>query len=290
MRTPALVSVVIPAYNAAAYLGAQLDALAGQTYRGAWEVVVADNGSTDGTAALAVEARGALDVRVADASARRGANAARNAGARAARGDLLVFCDGDDIVEPEWLAALVEAAAGADGVGGRLDDVTLNPPVVREWRESLQSDQLPTSWDFLPYAMAANCAVWREPFEHLGGFDEAFRYGSDDVDFFWRLQLAGFRLGFAAAAVVQYRYRGSLRDLARQHYAYGKSEPQRYRKFRSEGAAARPAATVARELAHLLALAPKMLRSPRERGAWVRMAALRAGRVVGSVRWRAVYL
>jgi glycosyltransferase involved in cell wall biosynthesis len=290
VRTPALVSVVIPAYNAAGYLGEQLDALAAQAYGGAWEVVVADNGSTDGTAAVAVEPREALHVWVADASAKKGANAARNAGARAAKGDLLVFCDGDDVAEPGWLAALVEAAATADGVGGRLDDTTLNPPIVREWRESLQSDQLPTSWDFLPYAMAANCAVWRAAFDQLGGFDEAFRYGSDDVDFFWRLQLAGFHLGFAPTAVVQYRYRGSLRDLAKQHYAYGKSEPQRYRKFRSEGAAARPAATVARELANLVAVAPKMLRSPRERGAWVRMASLRAGRIVGSVRWGAVYL
>jgi glycosyltransferase involved in cell wall biosynthesis len=285
-----LVSVVIPAYNAAGYLGGQLDALSGQTYAGAWEVVVADNGSTDATAAVAVEPRGGLKVRVVDASARKGANAARNAGARAAGGDLLVFCDGDDVAEAGWLQALVEAAAEADAVGGRLDDKALNPPMVCAWREPLQSDRLPTSWDFLPYALSANCAVWRDAFEELDGFDEAFKYGSDDVDFFWRLQLAGFRLAFAGGAVVQYRYRTSLQDLAKQHYAYGNSEPQRYRKFRAEGAAARPAGTVARELAGLAARAPRMLRSPAERGAWIRMASLRAGRVVGSLRWGAIYL
>jgi glycosyltransferase involved in cell wall biosynthesis len=290
VRTPALVSVVIPAYNAAAHLAAQLEALAAQTYDGAWEVVVADNGSTDATASLALEPRAGLDVRVVDASARKGANAARNAGANAAKGDLLVFCDGDDVAEPAWLAALVEAAGGADAVGGRLDDATLNPPIVRGWREPLQSQELPTSWDFLPYALAANCGVWRHAFERLGGFDEAFRYGSDDVDFFWRLQLAGFHLVFAPGAVVQYRYRTSLRDLAKQHFAYGKSEPQRFRKFRAQGAAARPIGTVARELAGLAGRAPAMLRAPEQRGAWIRMASLRAGRVVGSVRWRAVYL
>src|SRR6185295_6515304 len=46
---PALTSVVIPAYNAAATIGAQLDALAAQTYNGAWEVLVCDNGSSDTT-------------------------------------------------------------------------------------------------------------------------------------------------------------------------------------------------------------------------------------------------
>jgi glycosyltransferase involved in cell wall biosynthesis len=108
------VSVVIPVRNAADHLEEQLAALASQTYEGSWEVVVADNGSTD--ASLEVVRSWALRVphlEIVDASDRAGPSHARNVGAAAARGRVLAFVDADDVAAPTWLAELVAAAAGA---------------------------------------------------------------------------------------------------------------------------------------------------------------------------------
>src|SRR5204862_175427 len=81
---PRLVSVLIPVRNAARLLPDQLNALAAQDYDGPWEVVVADNGSSDGSASVARRLAGRLpSLRVVDASGRRGAGPARNAGAAA---------------------------------------------------------------------------------------------------------------------------------------------------------------------------------------------------------------
>ena len=82
--------MVVPAYNAAATLGDQLDALAAQRFEGDWELVVVDNGSSDGTAELARQHRWRFPAfTLVDGGSQRGHSAPRNAGARAARGELL---------------------------------------------------------------------------------------------------------------------------------------------------------------------------------------------------------
>src|SRR5688500_9296124 len=97
-------SVVVPVRDGAATIGEQLAALAQQDFPGSWEVVVADNGSRDGTADVVRSFRDRLPgLRLVDASARPGASHARNAGAAAATGEVLAFCDADDVVDPGWL-------------------------------------------------------------------------------------------------------------------------------------------------------------------------------------------
>src|SRR2546429_2289116 len=97
-------SVVIPARDAADTLGEQLRALAQQTYRGEWEVIVVVNASIDGTRAIAERAAAVLPLRVVDLMTP-GTNVARNAGAMAATGEFLLFVDADDVVAPQWLEA-----------------------------------------------------------------------------------------------------------------------------------------------------------------------------------------
>jgi glycosyltransferase involved in cell wall biosynthesis len=90
-------SVIIPCLNGAATIATQLAALARQQWDQPWEIVVADNGSTDESVGIVERYRGRLqNLRVADASARRGR--ALNVGAKEATGDALVFCDVDDEV------------------------------------------------------------------------------------------------------------------------------------------------------------------------------------------------
>ena len=96
------VSLVVPVYNEERCIGPTLESLLAQTHRDI-ELVVVDDGSTDGTAAVA---RG-LGVRVISIP-HSGAAAARNAGARATHGDIVVFVDGDDLFEPDFVERLVE--------------------------------------------------------------------------------------------------------------------------------------------------------------------------------------
>ena len=92
---------------------------------------MADNGSSDSGPDLARE-WSARDprIRLVDASGRPGPAAARNIGVKAARGDLLAFCDADDVVQPGWLAGLVTALGRAEVVAGVFDSGSLNgrPP------------------------------------------------------------------------------------------------------------------------------------------------------------------
>ena len=137
---PRRISVVIPARDAAGTIAEQLAALAGQEYVGDWEVIVADNGSTDQTRGIVEDWRARVPgLRVVDASARPGPSFARNRGAADATGDLLVFCDADDAVAPGWLAAVARAAVDFDVVTGPQDVGPLNATSVQAWRSPRDS-------------------------------------------------------------------------------------------------------------------------------------------------------
>lgn len=280
-----MLSVIIPARNAAPWLPEQLEGLAEQAYTGAWEVIVADNGSTDETRAVAEAWRGRLPVRVVDASHQPGVSVARNAGARQARGATLLFIDADDMVAPGWLQAMAAAAGRFDGWGGRLDETTLNDPRHLAWRGVRLQTGLTEG--FLPHPQGANCGVRATAYAAIGGFDEQFcRGGGDDVEFFWRLQLAGYDVGFVPEAVVRYRHRGGLRALARQQFRYGRATAQLYREFARFGMPG-DSATVALKAWTWLALnAPRAAAFEGFRGRWVRILARRLGRLQGSLEYR----
>jgi glycosyltransferase involved in cell wall biosynthesis len=298
---PRFVSVVVPAYNAAATLAEQLEALAAQRYDGDWEVVLVDNGSTDGTADLARRYSARFDAfRIVHGGPRRGHSAPRNAGAKAARGELLAFCDADDVVAPGWLAAMAAAARHYDLVGGWLDVRPLNDDATRSWHSPWPRDRL-RSW-LLPYAVSANIAVWADVLHALDGWSADYEAGGEDTELSWRAQLAGYRLGFAPDAVVYYRYRSGIRQMARQAYAIGVNCERILRDFaflrngdhrgngdstmdqpHDGGGASRRALGRAAWLATRL---PYLAGSRRHRGQWISVAAEYLGRLSGAVRYR----
>jgi glycosyltransferase involved in cell wall biosynthesis len=169
-----VISIVIPAYNEELMLAATLRALrdAGGALREPYELIVADDGSTDRTAAIARE-HGARVVSVQ----LRNIGATRNAGARAATGDLLVFVDADTIVPPEVLigavAAVRERGAIGGGAGARpdSDDPAWGPAVLAF-----------VSWLMRVCGWAAGCFVFvrRDVFERVGGFDERY-FASEEI-------------------------------------------------------------------------------------------------------------
>lgn len=234
----AFLSVVIACFNGAEALGRQLDALLSQRASARFEVIVADNGSTDGSRELVERYRSRSEaVRIVDASDSRGLAHARNVGAAAARGELLAFCDQDDEVAPGWLDAMADALAKHDVVAGRLEHDALNEPWAIAVRGRPQAEGL-VEWETPgspPFAFGCTLGVRRAVHEEMGGFDETFERGCEDVDYCWRLQAAGYPLVFEPSAVTHYRLRHSLRGLFRQARAYGESEAQLYRKHRALG-------------------------------------------------------
>lgn len=286
--SPRLVSVVVPVRNGAATIAEQLRALAGQAYEGAWEVLVADNGSTDATRTIVEAWRARLpSLRIVDAAGRAGPGVARNCGARQAAGDFLAFCDADDVVAREWLAALVSEAPRFDIVTGPLDGDAINGEVVAASRPP-RATGVPRSGRFLPFAPSGNLGVWADVFARSGGFDDAYAQ-CEDIEWSWRAQLDGQgTIGFAPEAVVQYRYRREAAAIARQAFGRGLASARLYRDYRSRGMA--PPSTVdgLRTWAWLV-VRIGALASPARRATWIRRAAEAAGRLCGSLRHRVVF-
>lgn len=221
-------SVVIACYNGESTLGMQLDALARQVDAPPFEVVVADNNSTDGSAALARSYADRLDVRVVDASAVKGPGHARNVGVAAARSDYIAFCDADDEVADDWLASAYAALdGGLQFVAGRFDVEKLNSEAIRRSRSTEQQEGLQRSavGVGLTHAGAGNMAFRRAGFEAVDGFDESLRC-LQDSDLCWRMQLAGTPLDFVPAMLIHTRLRSTLQGMIRQGYLYGRSFAQ----------------------------------------------------------------
>ncbi|MER7702566.1 glycosyltransferase [Kitasatospora sp. NPDC097605] len=289
-RPVGLVSVVIPARNAERTIATQLEALCGQTYPDPWEVIVVENGSSDGTRPLLrswQRRMPRLRVAVADAP---GVNRARNLGCRRAGGEFVLLCDADDVAAPGWVAGLVDVLRTSPAAGGALERRLLNGPVALAARPPKKAPALLDSFGFLPYPAGANCGFHKELWSSLGGFDESYHGGGDDTEFFWRAQLAGYRLEFAPHAVVHYRHRGDTRAIVRQAYGYGRSHPKLYREFAGAGMPSSRLGEAAAAWWQLLRQAPDLLAAEDRRAALLAQLALRAGRMTGSARHRRCYL
>ncbi len=104
------VSVIIPYLNAAGTVGCTFDALVAQSWPSEWEVIIADNGSTDALGSIVAPYKTQIPLlKIIDASAKRGAAYARNVAARASTGDRMLFCDADDVPGCGWATAMALA-------------------------------------------------------------------------------------------------------------------------------------------------------------------------------------
>jgi GT2 family glycosyltransferase len=209
------VTVAIVAYQSGGYLQACVDALAGQTFAD-FEAVVVDNDSTDGS----VEALRLPDARfrVERMGKNLGFAAANNVAARASRAPWFATLNPDTRAEPDWLQALVEAAARwPEAASFGSTQVSLDKPDELDgvgdvyhaaglaWRARLGrpvSEVPPEGEVFGPCAAAA--LYRRDAFVELGGFDENFFCYCEDVDLAYRLRLAGWTAVQVPGAVVRH--------------------------------------------------------------------------------------
>lgn len=278
-----MVSVVIPTYNAGAQLAEQLDALTQQDFEGTWEVVLADNGSTDGSLAGLERYAGRLDLRVVDASERRGPSFARNLGATVAKGEWLAFCDADDVAAPQWLRELYAARERGDMISGVYEVERLNKPGLVTARAGVEywSGLLRGPSDFMSFAPSGNFLMSRATFFEIGGFDETLpNPGCEDVDLSWRVQLGGRSLVLAADAIVHYRLRSTARSMYRQVRGYKAAEAALHQRYASAGMIRHPLKQTLRRMMWLVTRSPYLLMGQQRRLLWCAVA----GEVAGYVR------
>src|SRR5579859_2205022 len=167
-----MISFVIPAYNEERYLGATLAAIheAMKELGTRYEIIVADDASTDHTASVAANL-GATVVRVE----KRQIAGTRNAGAAKARGATLVFVDADTRVNAEVIRGVIDAIASGAVAGGAAVRFDSAP----RWANAILKVLVPM---FRAMRWAAGCFLFctREAFDAVGGFDEAY-YASEEI-------------------------------------------------------------------------------------------------------------
>ncbi|WP_315791491.1 glycosyltransferase [Fischerella sp. JS2] len=228
-------SVIIPCLNAEKTISLQLEALAKQQWSQPWEVIIADNGSSDQTVAIAQSYQQRLpNLQIVDASLKPGAAWARNVGASVAKGEALVFCDADDEVAPGWLAAMGEALSKYDLVGGMNEHCKLNEPWLVKVHGYPEIDGITINHPYLPLLSGNNLGIKRSLHQAIGGFDENVLL-LEDVDYCWRIQELGVKPYEVKDALVHYRFRDSIIDVCRRAWNVGSYEALLYKKHKPMG-------------------------------------------------------
>jgi len=212
-------SVIIPNFNGLRFLSECLGALREQTYpRERFEVILVDDGSTDGSTAYVAEHF--PEVRVLALPSNRGLAAACNAGAAIANGDLLVMLNNDTEVEPGWLEALVWTANAHPEAGVIASKMLLydRRDVLHNAGDVMGDDGIPRNrgvWQQDTGQFDEETAIFggcgggaayrRAAWVATGGFDERLFMYLEDVDLAWRLQLLGWEAAFAPDARLYHR-------------------------------------------------------------------------------------
>jgi glycosyltransferase involved in cell wall biosynthesis len=213
-RRPALpkVSVIVPVYNDKKRLRACVEALHRQSYGGPLEIIVIDNGSTDGVADLATTFPSMIFLQESQA----GAYAARNTGLIHATGDVFAFTDSDCLPDVDWLTLSVRGLLASDRVGfvgGHIRiALDIQHASLAELYDLFTAFPQESYVKALNFAATANMVTTRAMMERVGTFDASLRSGGDRE---WcnRAVAAGYGAVYEARAVVSHPARQSAEIL-----------------------------------------------------------------------------
>jgi len=215
-------SVIVCAYNAQDALEDCLVSIEKLTYPD-YEIILVNDGSTDRTSAIG---HSHPRVRVIDIP-NGGLSAARNVGLGEATGEIVAYTDADVRVDCDWLTFLVQPFLTSDVVGsGGPNVVPPDDPPMAQCIARAPGGPTHVLLDdrTAEHVPGCNMAFRREALLAIGGFNPIYLRAGDDVDVCWRLQARGWKIGFAAAALVWHHHRSTVNAYWRQQVGYGEGE------------------------------------------------------------------
>lgn len=210
--TTPMFSIVILNWNGAKWLAPCLKSVLEQTF-GNYEIILADNGSTDNSVRVALDVT--RTVRLATFSRNLGYTGANNLAAKMARGTWLIFLNNDTKLAPDFLELLARSAA-------RRPDAHLLVPTIADYDGS-RDGEYRFGLDILgyPVQLASGEPFWghgcaltvrRDVFASLGGFDDDYFFFYEEADFCWRAQVTGHNVVGAPDAIVHHFGGGTVGD------------------------------------------------------------------------------
>jgi GT2 family glycosyltransferase len=223
-------SIIIPHLNGRHHLPTCLTSLHQQTWHD-FEVLLVDNGSTDGTQEYVRQQF--PEVKLLELERNYGFTGACNAGWRAASGEFIILLNNDTEVEPNWLAAIVDAFQRRPDVGivaskmllfdrrdhfhtagdfYRLDGIPGNRGV---WQEDVGQYDVEEE---VFGACGGSSAYRRQLLDEIGFLDDDFFFSCEDVDVSWRAHLAGWKVLYVPTAVVYHKLKATGGDVTGSYY------------------------------------------------------------------------
>ncbi|SFR96346.1 glycosyltransferase family 2 protein [Sphingomonas jatrophae] len=203
------VSVIIPAYGVAPYLGEALQSLQAQGHRD-WEAIVIDDGDTAAVAAAFAPFADDPRMRLL-ATSNGGLAAARNRGIAAATADTISLLDGDDLYMPDYLERMLAALAADPEIGFVTCDAILFGLPARDGRRfsEFAAQAEPITLERVlsrTFNVFGSCTIRRSALAQVGYYDEAMR-SAEDLDLWVRLLEAGWRAVLVPEPLLRYRRR-----------------------------------------------------------------------------------
>lgn len=221
---PPRVSVILPTYNAEKIIIPTLSSLVNQKYSHPYEVILVDDGSTDGTTKIIEEfLRSHNDrnkVRLVK-TPHRGPAAARNTGVKEAHGDLVLFIDADCVANEKWVSSMIEpllSDASTAGVGGTYKTLNTNSLMARfvgydiNYRHHRMNE-------FIDHIGTYSAAFRKKALLEVGLFDESFKQAdSEDNDISYRLIDRGHKLAFQPRGWVLHMHPSKVSHFLRKQF------------------------------------------------------------------------
>ncbi|HVH66132.1 MAG TPA: glycosyltransferase family 2 protein [Candidatus Acidoferrum sp.] len=224
------VAVVVLNWNGRHHLEACLASLQAQTYAGPRQVVVMDNGSTDGSADF-VRSR-FPDVRLIRSEENLGFAGGNNYAVARLDHDVIAFLNNDTRADPRWLEELLVVLTGAPDVAaaagkilswdGKRIDFVAGGATLTGFGLQLGWGEMASEYDSerdILVPCGGSMVIWREVFDKVGRFDDDYFLFYEDVDLGWRLWLAGYRVRSAPKSVVYHKHHGDIRRIDDQRKA-----------------------------------------------------------------------
>lgn len=228
-------SVVVCSYNGSATIRDTIEGLIKLRYPH-YEIIVVNDGSKDNTEALVKE----YPVKLISTT-NKGLSSARNTGLKNAKGEIIAYIDDDAYPDIHWLHYLAYAFKNAAhaAIGGPNILPEENGPIATCVANAPGGPVHVLSADEIAeHVPGCNLSVKKDVLNEIGGFDPIYKAAGDDVDLCWRIQEAGYTIGFHPSALVWHHRRNSLRAYWKQQKGYGKAEalleakwPEKYNAF-----------------------------------------------------------